>query len=1112
VARILVVDDRPVNREFLAVLLGYAGHDVHEAGDGAEALEVARRIAPDLVISDILMPTMDGVELVKRLGADPDLAHVPVVFYTATYRLAEARELAASCGVATIIAKPSEPQVVLDAVHGELGLPTNVAVARAAAPRVREAAVTTERLCRPSIEALAAVQEGIRAAIERGDSPGSAVRRLDRLSGHLEQSITRAQALSMRLAAIVELSFDLGDQDDPRQLIELFCRAARDVLNAKFAAVAVLEESGKLKEHAISGVDAERASAIRAGLDPTAGIFGRVLREGEPQRLTALVERETVGLPAAHPTIDDILVIALKSANRTYGWCYIADRVGTTAFEEDDEQLMLMLGSLLAREYENLVFYERIERHASLLEAEVVERNKALDELGRSERRFRELAENIREVFFLVDARSGAILYVSPAYEAVWDRSCESLYARPQSWIDSVYPEDRIAVLRALAESRRAGSAALEYRIVRGDEIRWIKSRTFPIFDAAGQLHHVAGTAEDITDGKLQDIKIRRLSRIYSVLSRINSAIVRIHERRALLDEACRITIEHGGFEVAWIGLFRHDGNRAELVACEGSNRPLAERFARVLVDDAIARNGPAAETLRSHTHTVYNDLHAASETSAAFRLALDHRFGSAVALPLMSEGRATGAIVLFAAEKDFFDAQEMAVLDELAGDVSFALQYIEKAEQLHHLAYYDPLTGLPNTALFQERLSQLIDRRDEAATTAVFAIDLDRFTHLNDSLGRHVGDQLLVAVGERLQAALPESGNLARIGSDTFALTASKLRHASDAGLFLHERILGAFGRPFQANDRELRISARAGVAVHPADGEDAVTLFKNAEAALMRAKSSGARFLFYSPDLNARVAEDLVLEQKLIAAVENGEFVLHYQPKVDATTQAVTGLEALLRWNHPTDGMVRPDRFIPTLEDSELILEVGQWVLSTALADCRRWREDGLEPPPIAVNVSPIQLRYADFPDMVLATIERSGCSGDVLELEITESVIMADIAANTERLQRICAAGVTIAIDDFGTGYSSLRYLARLPVDALKIDRSFVVGMTSDPSDMTLVSTIIALAHSFDLAVVAEGVDSEEQAKLLRLLKCDSMQGYLFSEPLPAHDVEALLRSAR
>lgn len=1111
-AKILIVDDRPVNREFLAALLGYAGHTVLEAADGAEALAIARADSPDLIISDILMPTMDGIELVKRLDADPRLGHVPVIFYTATYRVEEARALAASCGVTTVVPKPSEPQALLDAVHGELGLP--VAAVHAAAPlaiRPERVAAATDRLCRTSVDELATLQQQLRATLAADDSPSGKARRLTQITTHLEASLARAQALSMRLAAIVELGFDLAGHGDPEGLLRLFCRAACDIMNAGYAAVCTLREDGGLGELVTSGLTAEQSAELRATLVPTAGVLGDVLQNGAPVRLEGFAGApEELGLPAAHPRVETFLAAPVKSPTRTYGWFYAAERLGGSPFQDDDEQLALTLVSLLAREYENLVLIDRIRRHTGLLEVEADERKQALEDLRQSEQRFRDLAENIREVFYLLDATTGAFLYVSPAYEEIWDRSRASLYAQPDSWRDAIHPEDRERVAQLAdpsAPGASAPSASFEFRILRPDGMRWIKSRNFPIVDADGTLLRIAGVSEDITEAKLQDLKILRLSRIHSVLSRINSAIVRIHERGALLDEACRVAVEHGGFPIVWIGLAQRGSGEVELVSYSGANRAQADLFARAIGEDSMARRGPAAEAMRSGRHVVYDDVGSGPHASLVLRLTAESDYPSVIGLPLVTGEAVSGAIVLFSPERGFFDEQEITLLDELAGDVAFALQYIEKEEQLHHLAYYDPVTGLPNTALFHERVSQAIALEPDAKT-ALFLLDLDRFTHLNDTLGRHFGDVLLAGVGKRLKSVLPEPGHLARIASDTFALAVSKLKQETEAGLFLQEKILGALSRPFRTDGQEIRISARAGVAVYPVDGRDTGTLFSNAEAALKQAKASGTRYVFYAPALNSRVAEDLALEQKLLSAVERQEFELYYQPKVDAKTNGLTGLEALLRWNSPDEGLVAPGRFISALEDSELILEVGQWVIERALEEHGRWRDKGLTPPRIAVNVSAIQLRYSDFADMVLAACARHGAPREALELEITESVIMADIERNIEQLQKICAAGVTIAVDDFGTGHSSLRYLATLPVHALKIDRSFVTGMTTDAASMTLVSTIIGLAHSFDLDVIAEGVESEEQAKLLRLLKCDAMQGYLFSRPLAVGAAETVL----
>jgi len=306
-----------------------------------------------------------------------------------------------------------------------------------------------------------------------------------------------------------------------------------------------------------------------------------------------------------------------------------------------------------------------------------------------------------------------------------------------------------------------------------------------------------------------------------------------------------------------------------------------------------------------------------------------------------------------------------------------------------------------------------------------------------------------------------------------------------------------------------ELRVSAKAGIALFPNDGADADALFQNAEAALKKAKATGERYLFHTQQMTERIGEKLALENKLRQALEKEEFVLHYQPKVDTATRRIDSVEALIRWQSPELGLVPPMQFIPLLEETGLILEVGAWALGRAVGDHRTWTEQGLPAPRVSVNVSAVQLRKRDF----VATVEEAIMAGSIppgIDLEITESLVMEDIEASMRKLESVRVLGVGIAIDDFGTGYSSLSYLAKLPVHSLKIDRSFIITMLKDPAIMTLVSTIISMAHSLRLKVVAEGVDAEEQADELDRLGCDQLQGYLFSKPLPFDDMTALLGS--
>jgi len=434
---------------------------------------------------------------------------------------------------------------------------------------------------------------------------------------------------------------------------------------------------------------------------------------------------------------------------------------------------------------------------------------------------------------------------------------------------------------------------------------------------------------------------------------------------------------------------------------------------------------------------------------------------------------------------------------------------HIAKAEQLEYLAFHDTLTGLPNRALFNERLGQYLATaiRDKSRI-AVVLFDIERFHTINETLGRQTCDELLKQIGARCSILASDPKLAARLGGNQFAVLMTDVKSEDNVARLLEQRNREVFGPSYRAGDIDVAISVKYGIAVFPGDADTADSLLKNAEAALNRAKSTGDRYLFYTQEMSERVAGHLTLENKLRHALEKNEFVLHYQPKVDMVSRRIVGVEALMRWQSEDLGLVPPLQFIPLLEETGMILEVGAWALRQAVSDHQRWLAQNLSAPNIAVNVSPIQLRHRDFIDIVRDALRATGESPTV-GIEITESVIMDNIDATVAKLRAIRDMGLNIDIDDFGTGYSSLGYLAKLPVHSLKIDRSFVIAMADDPATLTLVSTIVSLAHSLRLKVVAEGVESEEQAKILRRLGCDQMQGYLIGKPVPELELQDVLR---
>ena len=622
-----------------------------------------------------------------------------------------------------------------------------------------------------------------------------------------------------------------------------------------------------------------------------------------------------------------------------------------------------------------------------------------------------------------------------------------------------------------------------------------------------GTAPYLSIIARDISEIRRQQAKILRLSRIQAVLSGINGTIVRATDRQRLFDESCRLAVTHGGFRLAVIGLVDAEGTLVP-AAHAGIAESLLDAVQLTVREDLPGGRGLTGQALRSGEPVICNDI----ETDPRFvvererQLALGIR--SVVALPLVVGRAAVGCLLLFGGEKNLFDDDEMRLLREVAGDIAFSLDHLGKVEELATIAYGDQLTGLPNRALFSDRLGQLLV---VARPLAVVVCDIDRLRNINDTFGQVFGDEVLRTLGQRLIEAAPPGATVARLGTDDFGVILPDAEHVAEVRALLADRMLPAVGRPIGFQGNEVRLSVRFGIAVAPNDGAVADALLGNAEAALRRAVDTGERFLFYEPQMNARVAERLTLQTRLLQAIEGEQFRLFYQPKLDLKSNTVVGFEALIRWKDPERGMVSPAEFVPLLEETGLIVEAGRWVLRQAIADRMAWIAAGHPPVPVAVNVSAVQLRQPGFVDDVRAAM--AACdSPDAIAIEITESLFLEDHEGAISKLNAVRELCAGVCIDDCCTGYSSLRYIARLPVDTLKIDRSFISLIDSSPDNMAIVSAVISLAHALDLRVVAEGVETREQLNLLRLLKCDEIQGYILSRPVPADDAVSLLHAER
>jgi diguanylate cyclase (GGDEF)-like protein len=596
--------------------------------------------------------------------------------------------------------------------------------------------------------------------------------------------------------------------------------------------------------------------------------------------------------------------------------------------------------------------------------------------------------------------------------------------------------------------------------------------------------------------------ELRRLNRLYAMLSGINALGTQVRGRDDLFRKSCRIAVDQGEFVMAWIGVV----DRAELEIVPIAWAGVDERSISAIREHFSTSTGTlqgatlAARAIREKAALVVNDVQ--NDSAVVFgRMHAEAGIRSIAALPLIVSNKASGVFVLYTSKPEFFDTAGLLLLTELSSNVAMAIEHIQKQERLDRFAYYDELTGLANRSLFIDRITQhMLGAANGGHKLAVFLIDLERFKKFNDSLGRAAGDELLKQVADWLAQNSGNVNLLARVGADQFAMVLPEVTYEADVLRLLDKKIAAFMNHPFRVNDAVYRIAAKVGVVLFPDDGADADTLFKNAEAAVKKAKVSGDRFLFYAQKMNETIPGSLGIENRLRQALEKEQFVLHYQPKVNLTTGKLTGAEALIRWNDPQSGLVPPASFISILEETGLIHEVGRWALHKAIADYQRWRKAGLPAVRIAVNVSPLQLRHRNFVAQIEDAVSAAADAAAGLELEITESLIMEDVNLSIVSLLAIRALGVTIAIDDFGTGFSSLSYLSKLPVDTLKIDRSFVVDMVADTGGLTLVSVIINLAHALKLKVVAEGVSTEDQLRQLRMLHCDEMQGFLYGKPVP------------
>jgi diguanylate cyclase (GGDEF)-like protein len=613
---------------------------------------------------------------------------------------------------------------------------------------------------------------------------------------------------------------------------------------------------------------------------------------------------------------------------------------------------------------------------------------------------------------------------------------------------------------------------------------------------------------------QLAERQVARLTGVLQMLSGINAAVVRIQNRDDLLNEACRLAHRVGGYAIAMVALIDPMTRMARAVGWAGydflpqpdEEFPVADHEAGdTSMLGRVMRTGQAAlcEDIKRPPFVIdgRDELIAAGVHSLA-------------CLPLRVDGTPVGSFLFGTLTSVLIGPDEMRLLEEVASNLSFSLQYLNKQNAVQFLSYFEPLTGLAKRALFCERLNGLLKRgHGRLPRLAVTVFDIQHLSVINDSFGRHTGDRLLQCVADRLKGHFPDSEQLAHLGGGTFVSMSALPKRLEDEIRTLNNDITRVFDRPFIVDDREIMVKIKSGLACYPEDAKEPSTLVQNAEAALKEAKTSGEQYLHHRIEMTSELARRVGMEHRLRTALEDGQFVLHYQPKVALRTGKIAGVEALLRWCDPENGLTAPGIFLPLLESAGLMTATGAWVLRQAAADCRDWRRMGLPPVRVAVNLSLPELRRRNAAREILDGV--GDLVGDPqwgIDIEVTEGALIGDSSACVHSLRLLRAAGLRVAIDDFGTGFSSLGRLSELPIDTLKIDRSFIMRLPSDRKGSTLVSTIIDLAHAFEMTTVAEGVETQPQLDYLVRAGCDESQGYLHSRPVPREEFERLMGASR
>lgn len=1093
-ATILVVDDLDINREFLVLLLESVGYRTVEAINGADALNIAKREKVALTISDILMPVMDGVEFANRLHAEVISERIPIIFYTATYRANEAHFLAQFCGVDLVLGKPAEPQAILDAVSALLGNSDAQLVSR-----------KTNGSCRASQPAIQKLQRQLNTAFRdspRALSDTASVRPVSKESMYATGNM---QSLSLRTAALLELSMTLTAEHEPQQLVEQFCRAAQDIMSAKLVAVGMFGD-GSQQRYAQRGMRENDVAALVNMFDPNIGISRELLAGGEllNSMTTAKNHPFIQQLPDGHPLKRNCMLIPIVLRSHPHGWLYVAEKLGAASFNDEDEQFATTLGAQLAPVYENLILYEKVKQHSHELERQAHRIERAnrhygvLSGVNSAITRIHRRADLFQEICRLVVTRGG--------FNTVW-----------------------VGVPNADAPDADGGDVAAWFG-GDGSDLAELKFRSLPgtIFSSlpasvvlrekrAVICNHVEA---DPTLASIKDVfcshghhavaawPLTVENEVVAVISfYVSQAGFFDDDQIALLSELA----DDLAFGLHFIGQAEAETRMAQRLTA--TLESITDAF--IMVDrnwNFTYLNSDAERMLFCPRHEVLG-------------MNIWEKFPDAVGGKFYQEYHKALEQNCTVSFEEYYEPLNLWVeIRAYPSDEGLAIYFADigarKAAEaeINALAFYDKLTSLPNRQLLLNRLDHAIGlcKLDERPGAVLF-IDLDNFKSINDTRGHDKGDLLLQQVATRLTKAVRATDTVARIGGDEYVILLENHGRTNDevaiSAKTVAENVIESFREPFNIAGEPQYSTCSIGIAgfdEHTVSFED---VLKRADLAMYQAKATGRNAMsFFSLDMQARIIKRVALETDLRIALANHEFLLHYQPQMNIDNVMV-GVEALVRWDSPVRGLVPPADFIFIAEDTGLILPLGKWVLKTACELLVKWAGQAkTENLIMAVNVSAPQFHHPEFVQQVLAVVQETGINPNRLKLELTESLLVNDIAGTIQKMNALKKIGILFSLDDFGTGYSSLSYLHRLPLDQLKIDQSFIRDALNDENAAVIARTVLALGKALNLNVIAEGVETTAHLEFIRKEGCQEYQGYLFSKPLPLAELEEFIGNAK